>query len=221
MTRRFSQVALLFVVMFCGTIPALAQGKRVALVIGNSEYKYTPRLENPRNDAADMAATLKKLEFAVVEGRNLDKAAMDRAIRDFAEVLAGAQVGLFFYAGHGLQVSGQNYLVPIDAKLTTASAIDFEMVRLDLVHRTMERETPTNILIMDACRDNPLARNLARALGTRSTQIGRGFALVESGEGTLISFSTQPGNVALDGTGRNSPYVPRGRFAYRPHQRAQ
>jgi uncharacterized caspase-like protein len=81
------------------------------------------------------------------------------------------------------------------------------MVRLDLVHRTMERESNTNILIMDACRDNPLARNLARALGTRSTQIGRGLAAVESGEGTLISFSTQPGNVALDGTGRNSPYA--------------
>ena len=104
-------------------------------------------------------------------------------------------------------MAGQNYLVPIDAKLTTAAAIDFEMVRLDLVHRTMERETSTNIIIMDACRDNPLARNLSRALGTRSTQIGRGFAPVESGEGTLISFSTQPGNVALDGTGRNSPYA--------------
>ena len=82
------------------------------------------------------------------------------------------------------------------------------MVRLDLVHRTMERETSTNIIIMDACRDNPLARNLSRALGTRSTQIGRGFAPVESGEGTLISFSTQPGNVALDGTGRTRPTRP-------------
>jgi hypothetical protein len=187
--------------------PALAQGKRVALVIGNSEYKHTPRLENPKNDAGDMAATLKKLGFGVIEGRDLDKAAMDRTIRDFAEALGGAQTGLFFYAGHGLQVGGQNYLVPIDAKLTTASAVDFEMVRLDLVHRTMERETSTNIIIMDACRDNPLARNLARALGTRSTQIGRGFAPVESGEGTLISYSTQPGNVALDGKGRNSPYT--------------
>jgi caspase domain-containing protein len=181
--------------------------RRIALLIGNSEYKNTPRLENPKNDAADMAAQLKKLGFAVVEGYDLDKAGMDRTIRDFAEALAGAHVGLFFYAGHGLQVGGQNYLVPIDAKLTTASAIDFEMVRLDLVHRTMERETNTNILIMDACRDNPLARNLARALGTRSTQIGHGLAAVESGEGTLISFSTQPGNVALDGAGRNSPYA--------------
>jgi hypothetical protein len=207
MTRGFSQIVLLSVMVFLAAGPSLAQSKRVALVIGNSEYKHTPRLENPRNDAGDMAATLKKLGFAVIEGRDLDKAAMDRAIRDFAEALGGAQVGLFFYAGHGLQVGGQNYLAPIDAKLTTASAVDFEMVRLDLVHRTMERETSTNIIIMDACRDNPLARNLARALGTRSTQIGRGFAAVESGEGTLISYSTQPGNVALDGKGRNSPYT--------------
>jgi hypothetical protein len=104
-------------------------------------------------------------------------------------------------------VGGQNYLVPVDAKLTTAAAVDFEMVRLDLVQRTMERETSTNILVMDACRDNPLGRNLARALGTRSMQIGQGLAPVESGDGTLISFSTQPGNVALDGEGRNSPFA--------------
>ena len=207
MSGRFSRIVVVLLVVFLAASPALAQGKRVALVIGNSEYKHTPRLENPKNDAAHMAAQLKKLGFVVMEGRDLDKAAMDRTVRDFAEALGGAQVGLFFYAGHGLQVGGQNYLVPIDAKLTTASAIDFEMVRLELVHRTMEREVSTNILIMDACRDNPLARNLARALGTRSTQIGRGLAVVELGEGTLISYSTQPGNVALDGTGRNSPYA--------------
>ena len=196
-----------FLTLLLSAMPLQAEGKKVALVIGNSGYLHTPRLENPKNDAADMLAALKKLGFVVVEGRDLDKASMDRTIRDFAGALSGAHVGLFFYAGHGLQVGGQNYLVPVDAKLSTASAVDFEMVRLDLVHRTMEREASTNILIMDACRDNPLARNLARALGTRSTQIGRGLASVESGEGTLISFSTQPGNVALDGTGRNSPFA--------------
>jgi uncharacterized caspase-like protein len=205
MRRLLKAVALVVAVLAAG--PALAQGKRVALVIGNSAYKHTPRLDNPKNDAADMAAALTKLGFAVIEGRDLDKGAMERTVRDFAQALSGAQVGLFFYAGHGLQVAGQNYLVPIDAELNTAAAIDFELVRLDLVHRTMERATTTNILVMDACRDNPLARNLARALGTRSSQIGRGFAPVESGEGTLIAFSTQPGNVALDGTGRNSPYA--------------
>jgi hypothetical protein len=114
---------------------------------------------------------------------------------------------LFFYAGHGLQVAGQNYLVPVDARLSTTPALDWEMVRLDLVQRTMEREAKTNVMFLDACRDNPLARNLARAMGTRSAEIGQGLAPAESGVGTLISFSTQPGNVALDGSGRNSPFA--------------
>src|SRR5262249_47247884 len=113
----------------------------------------------------------------------------------------------FFYAGHGFQVAGRNYLVPIDAKAETADALDFEMVQLDLVQRTMERAASTNILFLDACRNNPLARNLARAMGTRSAALGRGLAQMESGIGTLISFSTQPGNVALDGAGRNSPFA--------------
>jgi uncharacterized caspase-like protein len=188
-------------------LPALAQETRIALVIGNSAYQHTPPLTNPANDANDMTEELEKLGFTVIGKQDLDKSEMDRSIRDFAAALSGAKVGLLFYAGHGMQIGGQNYLVPIDAKLSTASAVDFEMVRLDLVQRTMESETKTNIIIMDACRDNPLARNLARALGTRSTQIGRGLSAQESGEGTLISFSTQPGNVALDGDGRNSPFA--------------
>lgn len=187
--------------------PALATtAKRIALVIGNSAYRYTPRLENPRNDAADIGAALSRLGFRVIEGYDLDKAAFEAKIRDFAAALQGAEVGVFFYAGHGLLVSGHNYLVPIDAQLTTVSAVDFEMVRLDLVHRTMEREARTNILFFDACRDTPLTRNLARAMGTRSAEIGLGLAAIESGIGTLISFSTQPGKVALDGRGRNSPF---------------
>jgi uncharacterized caspase-like protein len=187
--------------------PADTAKKRVALVIGNSAYRYTPRLENPRNDATDMGAALKKLGFEVLEGFDLDKAGFERRIRDFAAALQGAAVGVFFYAGHGLLVSDQNYLVPVDAQLSTVSALDFEMVRLDLVHRTMEREAQTSILFFDACRDNPLARNLARVLGTRSAEIGLGLAPVQGGVGTLISFSTQPGKVALDGKGRNSPFA--------------
>src|SRR5436190_1337159 len=100
-----------------------------------------------------------------------------------------------------------NYLVPVDAELTTAAALEFEMVRVDVVHRVMEGQASTNIIFLDACRNNPLSRNLARAMGTRSAEIGRGLAPVESGVGTLISFSTQPGNVALDGAGRNSPFA--------------
>ena len=186
---------------------AAAKSKRVALVVGNSAYQHTSTLTNPRHDAADVAAVLKGLGFHVVEGLDLGRTEMDRIILDFAETLSGAQVGLFFYAGHGLQVSGENYLVPIDAKLTTAVALDFEMIRLALVQRVMERATETNIIFLDACRDNPLARNLARAMGTRSAAVGQGLAPMESGVGTLVSFSTQPGNVALDGTGRNSPFA--------------
>jgi len=181
--------------------------KRVALVIGNSAYKHTAPLENPKNDAVDVIAALKSHKFQIVEGFDLDKAAFDRKVRDFATALQGADVGLFFFAGHGLQVAGQNHLVPIDAELTTAVGLEFEMVRLDTIHRVMERQTSTNILFLDACRDNPFARNLARAMGTRSTEVGKGLAAVESGIGTLISFSTQPGNVALDGAGRNSPFA--------------
>jgi formylglycine-generating enzyme required for sulfatase activity len=180
--------------------------KRVALVIGNGAYANAPELTNPKNDAEDMAAALKALGFEVIHGTNLDKRTMDRKILEFADALSGAEVGVFHYSGHGLQVAGVNYLVPVDAQLGTPASLDFEAVRLDLVQRTMERETKTNILFLDACRNNPLSRNLARSLGTRSADIGHGLAPVESGAGTLISFSTQPGNVALDGAGRNSPY---------------
>jgi invasion protein IalB len=179
--------------------------KRVALVIGNSAYKFAGELPNPKNDASDMSAVFKRLGFQVVDGIDLDKAAFDRKIRDFATALQGAELGVFFYAGHGLQVGGQNYLVPTDAELSSQDGLDFEMVRLDLVHRTMERAIDTNVIFLDACRNNPLERNLRRAMGTR--EIGQGLAAVQSGSGTLISFSTQPGNVAADGTGRNSPFA--------------
>jgi uncharacterized caspase-like protein len=188
------------------TVPAHGQ-KRIALVIGNSAYQDAGKLTNPTNDASDMAAILKAHGFQVLEGFDLGKSAMEARLRDFARALTSNEVGLFFYAGHGLQVSGTNYLVPVDARLADASGLDFELVRLDLVQRTMEREVGTNIIFLDACRDNPLARNLARALGTRSVEIGRGLAPTQGGAGTLISFSTQPGNVALDGTGRNSPFA--------------
>ena len=182
--------------------------KRVALVIGNASYQYAPALANPKNDASDVAAALSRFGFQVIAGLDLDKAALERKVREFSIALQGAEVGLFFYAGHGLQVSGQNYIVPTDAQLTTLAALDLEVMRFEAVQRIMESEDRTNILFFDACRDNPLARNLAQAMGTRSAAaIGRGLAHIQAGYGTLISFSTQPGNVALDGSGRNSPFT--------------
>ncbi len=187
--------------------PALAE-KRVALVIGNSAYKHAPALANPKNDAEGMAAALARLKFEVVAGTDLDKPAMERLLRAFAQKLATADVALVFYAGHGLQVHGRNYLVPIDGKLEQETDLAFEAVPLDLVQGLMEQGQRTNIMILDACRDNPLARNLARTMGTRSTSIGRGLGEAKAGVGTLIVYATQPGNVALDGDdGKNSPFT--------------
>jgi hypothetical protein len=207
MFMRKSFFLFIAILAFAGIATDVYANQRVALVIGNSAYQHTARLDNPKNDAMDMAAVLKQLGFQVIDGFDLDKVAFERKVRDFSVALRAAEVGLFFYAGHGMQVEGKNYLVPVDAKAETADALDWEMVRLDLVQRTMERAVSTNIIFLDACRNNPLARNLARAMGTRSADIGRGLAPAESSVGTLISFSTQPGNVALDGAGRNSPFA--------------
>jgi Caspase domain len=205
--RRFVRILCFAGLSVIGAGPMALAQSRVALVIGNAAYQHASGLANPRNDAADLAEVLKRHGFRVLEGFDLGKPAMESRLREFARALAAKEVGLFFYAGHGLQVSGKNYLVPVDARLDDASGLDFELISLDLVQRTMERETSTNIIFLDACRDNPLARNLARTMGTRSLDIGRGLAQAQAGVGTLISFSTQPDNVALDGTGRNSPFA--------------
>jgi hypothetical protein len=188
--------------------PAAAQ-KRVALVIGNSAYTHAVALANPANDARDMAGVLSSLGFETILGLDLDKRAFDAKIRDFSRALVQADAGLFFYAGHGLQVAGHNHLVPVDAQLQSERDLDFETVSLDFVLKQMEleREGKTSIVFLDACRDNPLVRNLSRSMGTRSASIGHGLAQVETGVGTFIAYSTQPGNVALDGAGRNSPFA--------------
>jgi len=189
-------------------LPAAAE-KRVALVVGNSAYVHSGALSNPVNDAGDMGDALKQVGFEVILGLDVDKRAFDTKIRDFARALEQADVAVFFYAGHGLQVSGRNYLIPVDARLQGERDLDFEAVAVDFVMRQMEleREGKTNVVFLDACRDNPLSRNLARSMGTRSASIGQGLAQVQTGVGTFIAYSTQPGNVALDGAGRNSPFT--------------
>ena len=203
--RLVYRICICLGMLLAAAVPADA--KRVALVIGNAAYKETSTLANPRNDAEDVAAALKRLGFDVLSGFDLDKRAMERLIREFDQKLQGSEVGLFFFAGHGVQVSGQNHLVPIDARLAAEGDVDFESLPLSLVLSRMERHAKTSIVLLDACRDNPLARNLARSMGTRSAGVGQGLAEVRTGVGSLISFSTQPGNVALDGKGRNSPYT--------------
>jgi hypothetical protein len=190
-------LSLLFVV------PAMAE-KRIALVVGNSAYQNVTRLDNPRNDAALMAETLTGLGFTLVGGRaqlDLDKSAMDGVVQNFGRQVQGADVALFYYAGHGVQVAGSNYLVPVSANPTREADVDFQMVDVNLVLRQMQGSgTRLNMVILDACRNNPFgARGLRASDG--------GLAQMRAPEGTLISYATQPGNVAQDGSDGNSPYT--------------
>ena len=185
----------------CG--PALAD-KRLALVVGNSAYQNVPRLDNPKNDARLMADTLKGLGFTLVGNgpfTDLDKAGFDSALQRFGNQVQGADVALFYYAGHGLQVHGRNFLVPVAANPTKEADIYLQMVDTAVVLSQMEGSgTKLNIVILDACRNNPFGGR-----GLRAT--AGGLAQIQAPEGTLISYATQPGSVAQDGTGGNSPYT--------------
>ena len=205
---RYAALSLLIAMFALAAMSASAwAGKRVALIIGNSAYEHAPELANPRNDAADFAAKLAELEFEVIVRQDAKLSEMLSAVEEFSDKLHNAELSLFYYAGHGLQVDGRNYLVPVGAKLESHITLDYEAVPVDLVMATMQSRSKTNLLFLDACRNNPLARSLARSLGTRSTAVGRGLARIGAGTGTFISFATEPGNVALDGQGDNSPYT--------------
>ena len=193
-----------FVVLLAGTARA---EKRVALVIGNSNYQNVSQLTNPKNDAEAISKSLSRLGFEVITGLDVDRPTFIKKIRNFSRAIRGAEIALLFYAGHGLQVNGRNYLAPVETELLDEADLEFETVRLETVMALMEREKRTNLVFLDACRNNPLSRNLARSMGTRSASVGRGLASIESGIGTLIAFATQPGNVALDGDTKNSPFT--------------
>ena len=194
--------------MGASAVPAPA-AERVALVIGNAAYEHTTPLRNPENDARDMARALDGLGFEVIEGLNLDKAGFEARLREFSRAAGSAEVSLFFYAGHGLQVDGENYLVPVDASLKQELDLSFEAFELSLFMSQMRSRT--NLVILDACRDNPLAQTLARSMGSmglsRSVGSKRGLAQVEAAGGTFIAYATRPGAVADDGDGENSPFT--------------
>jgi hypothetical protein len=203
------RIALTFPLLIA-LFPALASARsdRVALVVGNGAYVSAPRLPNPANDARDFARALRALGFDVLGGVDFDRSAMEREIRGFSDRLEDADIAVFFYAGHGLQVAGRNYLVPIDAKLKRAGDLELDAIDLQVVLAQMEARRGVNLVFLDACRDNPFAKEFASALGaTRSADVGRGLAPIQSGVGTLIAFATEPDKLAMDGTGRNSPFT--------------
>lgn len=181
--------------------------RRVALVIGNGAYAHTSPLANPTNDARDMAVALNDLGFEVTRALDTDRRALQDTVRRFLRDARGAEVGLVFYAGHGLQVGGENFLVPVDARLEVEADIPFDTVNLIDIVRPLERTVKTTLVFLDACRDNPMARSMRTNAGTRSTAVGRGLARVETGVGTLYAFAAAPGEIALDGRGRNSPFT--------------
>lgn len=187
----------------------VADQKRVALVLGNSAYQNATELPNPKNDAAAIAQKLAGLGFTVISGLDGTKTDMEKSIREFVKVLEGADVALMFYAGHGMQVNGQNYLIPVDAKLEESTALDFETINMAAILNFMNAEKRISIVLLDACRDNPLARKFSRSLGkSRSALIGRGLARPDVGNGEiLIGFATAPGETAADGEGANSPFT--------------
>ena len=173
--------------------------RRSALVIGNGAYAAAP-LRNPVNDARDVAAKLRSLGFAVTLGENWTQRQMENGIRAFGDQLRRGGVGLFYYAGHGVQVGGRNYLIPVDARIETESDVAFESVDAGRAFGKMEDAgNGFNIVILDACRNNPFGR------GFRDAQ--QGLAQVTAPTGSFIAYATAPGSVASDGSGRNGTYT--------------
>ena len=188
---------------FFATAPLLA-APRVALVIGNASYAHAPALANPLNDAADMGAALERLGFAVTRLENVGDGEMRRGLNEFRRAASASEVAVVFYAGHGIEVDGRNFLVPVDARLASDQDVEYEAIPLELASRAVERASGLRLVILDACRENPFAVSMQRAGATRS--IGRGLARVEPSGETLVAYAAKEGTVASDGDGRNSPY---------------
>ena len=200
--RRIAALLLSAVLMVLLAAPALAaplQERRVALVIGNGAYKQGP-LKNPANDARDMAAALKSVGFEVILRENASLRGMNEAIDQFWQSLKKGGVGLFFFAGHGLQVAGENYLVPVDARIALEKDVQYECVNAGKVLGRMEDAgNGLNIVILDACRNNPFARSFRSA--------DQGLAKMDAPTGSLVAFATAPGDIAADGAGKNGLYT--------------
>jgi peptidoglycan hydrolase-like protein with peptidoglycan-binding domain len=191
------------------TANAAKADRRVAFVVGNGAYKNVAQLPNPPIDAKAMAAVLRHVGFDVVEGTNLTRDAMTERLLEFGKKAQGADVAVFFYAGHGIAISGTNYLLPIDADIK--SEMDVKLgaaINIDLTLDQTMSDAKVKLVFLDACRDNPFAARIKSNAGTRSVSVQSGLAEMKSGEGTLIAFATGPGQTALDGQeGTNSPFT--------------
>jgi uncharacterized caspase-like protein len=205
---RYLSVILSLICMLFTAVSAHAE-KRVAFVVGNGAYKNVAQLPNPPVDAKAMASVLRNVGFDVVEGTNLTRDKMTEKLLDFGKKAQGADVAVFFYAGHGIAISGTNYLLPIDADIK--SEMDVKLgaaINIDLTLDQTMSDAKVKLVFLDACRDNPFAAKIKSSASTRSVSVQTGLAEMKSGEGTLIAFATGPGQTALDGQeGTNSPFT--------------
>src|SRR4051812_25421687 len=203
LTLIVSLICLLF------TANSAQADRRVAFVVGNGAYKNVAALPNPPVDAKAIAAALRNVGFEVVEGTNLTRDKMTERLLDFGKKAQGADVAVFFYAGHGIAISGTNYLLPIDADIK--SEMDVKLgaaINIDLTLDQTMGDAKVKLVFLDACRDNPFAAKIKSNSATRSVNVQSGLAEMKSGEGTLIAFATGPGQTALDGQeGNNSPFT--------------
>jgi uncharacterized caspase-like protein len=209
-----------FVFIFLMTFSLFAdESSKYALVVGNSNYQHTAVLKNPSNDARDMADVLTRLGFDVQLVVDANKAQLEAATNSFTRKLMTSKgVGLFFYAGHGSQLEGENYLIPVDVQLNSEYELRDKGYSISYLLRQLERtRNQTNIIILDACRDNPFgnsfqsaSRSLAedgRGIKVEQRRISAGLSKLQAPSNTLIAFATAPGKVAADGEKRNSPYT--------------
>jgi caspase domain-containing protein/putative peptidoglycan binding protein len=205
--RYFTLVICLFCMAFAAT--AAKADRRVAFVVGNGAYRNVAALPNPPIDARAMASALRNVGFEVVEGTNLTRDKMTERLLDFGKKAQNADVAVFFYAGHGIAISGTNYLLPIDADIK--SEMDVKLgaaINIDLTLDQTMGDAKVKLVFLDACRDNPFAAKIKSNSATRSVSVQTGLAEMKSGEGTLIAFATGPGQTALDGQeGANSPFT--------------
>jgi hypothetical protein len=198
---------LVLVFAICTGVDRSFADTRVALVIGNGAYQNAPRLPNPTNDAAGVAAALKRAGFDTILATDLSKAGMDEATIRFARAARTADVAMFYYSGHALQFAGVNYLAPVDIDLRDETDLR-RMTRVDDVVADLAKARNLRILVLDSCRDNPLAEQLKRSIGaSRALPLQRGLAKIDSPEGMIVAYATQAGRTADDGDGKNSPYT--------------
>ncbi|MGI9450656.1 MAG: caspase family protein [Geminicoccaceae bacterium] len=201
-------LAAILLLGFVSANVSAADDRRIALVIGNGAYRNMPKLANPPRDAALIAAKLRTVGFEVDLAINDDHLSLKQRVRSFGLRARGASAALFYYAGHGLQADGSNYLLPVDAKVRKVADLRAQSLPLSLVSDELEiADAKISLIILDACRDNPLTRSLSGRRGTRTVKITRGLASVQRASGRLIAYATAPGNVAYDGGKQNSPFT--------------